>query len=339
MSWFLFLLFLAIAPVSPAWGELPAGSRVTEAPAVMGFSRSDTSFMSQGKKCGAWLYMPEGVSRPPVVVMAHGFGGQRWLRLPAYAERFARQGMAVFVFDYRGFNDSEGEPRNHVNPSKHLQDWESAIAHVRTLDAVDSKKLALWGTSFSGGHVIVMAAKDPGISAVVSQVPFTDGIPTAMSYDFSFVMKSTYHGLWDLFDAAFTDHRHNVRIAGKPGEAFAMMSRPDSWDGVIKLLGIPDPKAFEPHNFCPADIVFTLPLYRPIKYAPMVKCPVLVIAAEKDTLFPPDGPKKAAVLMKNATVISEPMGHFDPYVGELFEKLVKVQTDFLLANLGNKNSR
>jgi dienelactone hydrolase len=292
------------------------------------------AFTSQGLKCGAWLYLPDGVKKPPVVVMAHGFGGQRWMRLPAYAERFARRGMAVFVFDYRSFNDSEGQPRNYINPRRHLEDWKSAIACVRTLDTVDTKCIALWGTSFSGGHVISTAADDREIKAVVAQVPFTDGITTNLSYVSQpvFACKAVYHGLADVFCAAFTRHRHNVQIAGKPGETFGMMSTPDAMPGLLKLLGIPE-EEWSPHNYCPANIVLTLGLYRPIARADKVACPALIIGAEQDSLFPPDGPQKMAGIMQKATYIGVPMGHFDVYVGEAFEKLVTQMTDFLQANL------
>jgi dienelactone hydrolase len=299
----------------------------------MRFIRVDHTFTSRGVKCGAWLYLPEGISNPPVVVMAHGFGGQRWMRLPAYAERFAQQGMAVFCFDYRGFNDSEGQPRNYINPSRHLEDWQSAISYVRTLDVVDSKRLALWGTSFSAGHVIVMASRDPGISAIVAQVPFTDGITTAWSYSLPFQLKAIYHALWDVFDSVFTKHRHNVLIASTPGGAFGMMSTPDALTGMLNLLGSEGSKAFEKDNFCPANIAITLAFYRPITKADKVTCPALVIGAQNDSLFPPDGPAKAAKRMKNATYISLPMGHFEPYVGEPFEKLVVQMADFLKRNL------
>ena len=112
--WFVLLLLFSASFV---WAtEVPVNNNNLSND-LLSFTRIDHTFISEGKKCGAWLYLPAGVSKPPVVVMAHGFGGQRWMRLPAYAERFAQRGMAVFVFDYRGFNDSEGEPRNYINPS------------------------------------------------------------------------------------------------------------------------------------------------------------------------------------------------------------------------------
>ena len=107
--------------------------------------------------------------------MAHGFSGVREQRLDAYAERFAQAGMAVLVFDYRHFGASEGEPRQLLSIARQLEDWRAAVAHARSLEGIDTKRIALWGSSFSGGHVIATAAKDPDVAAVVSQAPYTDG--------------------------------------------------------------------------------------------------------------------------------------------------------------------
>ncbi len=332
---FLMLLFI---PVSYPFAEGAPAKTGKQAITNSQFTKIDKTFTSRGDKLKAWLYLPAGVSKPPVVVMAHGFGGQRWMRLPAYAEHFSRMGLAVFLFDYRGFNDSEGSPRNYINPSRHLEDWDAAIAYVKKLDTVDANRMALWGTSFSGGHVVVEAAKHPEVRAVVSQVPFTDGISTMWHYittDPVFALKGTCHGLADIFSSLFTKNRHTVRIAGRPGEAFAMMCQPDTMSGLMKLVGT-DEKKFEKDNYCPGNIVFTLGLYRPISYAEKVACPTLVIGAETDTLFPPAGPKKMADRMKKATYLSMPMNHFEPYVDEPFEKLVRVMGDFLKANLTMK---
>ncbi len=335
-QYFYIVFLLLLIPFSMCQAEAAPSQINTLPEASSPFTRMEKTFLSKGDNLKAWLYLPACVSKPPIVVMAHGFGGQRWMRLPAYAEHFAKMGMAVFVFDYRGFNDSEGKPRNYVNPTRHLQDWDAAIAYVKTLDVIDAKRMALWGTSFSGGHVIVEAAKHPEIRAVISQVPFTDGMSTTWYYmktDPLFSLKGTYHGLADAFVSLFTEDRHNVRIAGRPGEAFAMMCQPDTMSGLLKLVEV-DEKEFEKDNFCPANIIFTMGFYRPIRYAKEVTCPALIIGAETDTLFPPTGPKKMADKMKNAQYISLPMNHFDPYVGEPFEKIVKVMGDFLKDNLG-----
>jgi len=340
MNRYMIILLLILLPASISWAKGTYFISDKQSVTNSQFTRIDKTFISKGDKLRAWLYLPAGAVKPPVVVMAHGFGGQRWMRLPAYAEHFAGMGMAVFLFDYRGFNDSEGEPRNYINPSRHLEDWDAAIAYVKKLDTVDAKRMALWGTSFSGGHVIVEAAKHPEVRAVVSQVPFTDGMSTMWYYitgDPIFALKGTYHGLADLCASIFTKDRHTVPIAGRPGGTFAMMSKPDTWEGLKKLMG-PGIKDFEKDNYCPGNIVFTLGLYRPIGDAEKVACPALIVGAETDTLFPPTGPKKMADRMKKATYISLPMNHFDPYTGEPFKKIVRSMADFLKAHLNGNRS-
>ena len=79
--------------------------------------------------------------------MAHGLAAERAFGLASFAQRFAQKGMAVFVFDYRNFGDSQGEPRNLVSPKRHLQDWQAAMAHVGRLTEVDRGRIALWGSS------------------------------------------------------------------------------------------------------------------------------------------------------------------------------------------------
>ena len=97
------------------------------------FTRTDVDFVSSGARCAAWLYRPCGVVRPPVVIMAHGFGAERTFGLPAFAERFAAAGLATLLFDYRGFGGSDGQPRNLISPRRHVQDWKAAIRAAHRL--------------------------------------------------------------------------------------------------------------------------------------------------------------------------------------------------------------
>ena len=139
--------------------------------------REDLSFASGGETCAAWLYRPDGAPGPaPCVVMAHGFSGTRGDRLPAYAERFAAAGMAVLLFDYRHFGDSTGEPRQLLDIGRQQADYRAAVAFARTLGGIDATRIALFGTSFSGGHVVAVAAQDPSIAASSPQCPFADGL-------------------------------------------------------------------------------------------------------------------------------------------------------------------
>src|SRR3712207_3531628 len=115
--------------------------------------REDVSFESGGTRCAAWLYRPHGGGPHPAIVMGHGPGGVRHMRLDAYAERFSAAGFVVLLFDYRHWGDSAGEPRQLLDIGRQLDDWRAAFRFARALDGVDVERVALWGTSFAGGHV------------------------------------------------------------------------------------------------------------------------------------------------------------------------------------------
>lgn len=153
-----------------------SGKRVAaaagEAPA-----RVDHWFDSHGTRCAAWFYPAQsGEERPPLVVMGHGLGGTRQMRLDSYARVFADAGIAALVFDYRGFGDSEGTPRQIVDVKQQLADWHAALAYARAELPIDTARIAIWGTSFGGGHAMQIAAEDPALAAAVAQCPFSDGV-------------------------------------------------------------------------------------------------------------------------------------------------------------------
>jgi dienelactone hydrolase len=136
-------------------------------------TRADVSFPSGGQRCGGWPYLPMGVTgRVPCVVMAHGTTGTMNFGLARYAQRFAAAGFAVLVFDYRHFGASDGWPRQLIRVGRQVADWRAAVRFARMLPQVDPDRVALWGTSLGGGHVVTVAADDPSIAAVVAQLPF-----------------------------------------------------------------------------------------------------------------------------------------------------------------------
>jgi len=112
-------------------------------------SRGDIDFPSgrSGERCRAWLYSPEA-AQAPLVLMAHGLGAVKEMRLDAFAERFADAGLAALVFDYRHFGDSTGEPRQLIDIGKQHDDWRAAVAFARGLgDAACVKHFPGLGTA------------------------------------------------------------------------------------------------------------------------------------------------------------------------------------------------
>ncbi len=303
--------------------DLPVNVRYT-----MDFSRKDIDFFSRGTRCGAWLYTPSGVKKPPVVVMAHGFAAEKTFGLAAFAEKFVGRGMAVFVFDYRNFGGSEGYPRNLVDYRRHIADWRAAIEYVRGSAGLDHGRMALWGSSFSGGHVIMAAARDPKIRAVVAQVPFVDGLASAGTLGVGFVIRATAAGIRDLGRILTFRQPYTVPVVGTPGE-FAVMNTAEAMPGFLGLL----PKDTTWKNECPARILLTVTMYRPIRHAKRVSCPILLVAAKKDSLIPVAAVKKAAARAPKGELTELDIGHFEIYTGKPFEEAVKQEADFLQRHL------
>jgi fermentation-respiration switch protein FrsA (DUF1100 family) len=290
--------------------------------------RRDVTFESGGERIAAWLFTPDSPAPHPIVVLAHGFGGVRTARLDAFARRFAGAGMAALVFDYRHFGDSGGEPRQLLDIGRQLDDWRSAVAFARSLAGVDPQRVALWGTSFSGGHVIEIAAEDHRIAAAVSQGPFVDGLPALAAAGPRDMLRLTVAGLRDELARLRGRPPYRIPVVGPPG-TLAVMNSPDAEPGYRALFSAGD----EFRNEVAARIGLRVGMYRPIRHAPRVACPWLVVVCDRDAVTPPRPALKAAARAPRGEVRRHDVEHFDIYVGETFERVVAEEVEFLERHL------
>ena len=290
--------------------------------------RQDFTFQSGETTCAAWLYHPTTEEPTPCVVMAHGLSAVRDQRLDAYAERFAQAGMTVLLFDYRHFGDSGGEPRQLLSIHRQLQDWTAAITAARDIPSVDADRLALFGSSFSGGHVQVIAARDPAIAAVISQVPFCDGVPQVISLRPVKIMQFTGAGLKDLARAALGQAPYYLPVAGEPG-TLAFLAEAEALPGFAKITPSDSPWRNE---IC-ARFGLTVGLYRPGRKAAQIRCPILYCIAEQDPVTPARFAHEAAARASQAEVKQYPCRHFDVYTEPFWEQCVTDQVDFLHRHL------
>lgn len=286
------------------------------------------NFLSKGVRCDGDLFLPENATNPPIVIMAHGMAGQKDFRLPAFAERFVQKNIAVFLFDYRTFGKSDGMPRQIVDPFRHVEDWQAAIAHVRTLPEIDVTRVALWGTSFSGGHVITCAAADSGISAIVSQVPFVSGFSSTRLKGCTDIILSTIYGIYDLIRASFSLPPHYSPVIANPG-TFAAMNTAESYSGYMSIAT----EGLNWENKMASRAFMKISMYSPISKAKKVKAPSLVMAGRYDSLIPLDAVKKLAEKIPAGELIVVDCNHFEPYTGEFFEQFVCEQSKFLEKHL------
>lgn len=295
------------------------------------YVRSDVTFSSGGTECAAWLYRPDGVVNPPIVVLAHGFAAFRELRLDAYAARFAQAGYAAFVFDYRHWGASEGTPRRILDIGKQQADWEAAIAYVRRLDGIDTRRVVAWGSSFGGGHVMNLAAQDNDLAAAIVQVPHVSGPASAFSQSPVLVARLILGGVRDQVRAWTGRAPYRIAAVGRPGNV-AMMTSPGAYEQVERLGDMREELLAE--NDVAARIALRVPFYSPGRRASDISAPVLVQLAANDDVTPIDTAQAVARRIRNGEVHTYDCSHFDPYLDPYFDTIVGDQIDFLHRHVG-----
>jgi len=305
--------------------------------------RTDVEFNAEGTILRGWLYLPDGAGdRVPGVVMAHGLSAVKEMYLDAFAEVFATAGLAALVFDNRNFGASDGQPRQEIDPWAQVRDYRHAITWLRQVPEVDPDRIGVWGSSYSGGHVIVLAAIDRRIKAAVGQLPLISGFRNVQAL----VRSDFMPGLRAALDAD-----REARFAGKePGMIPAVaadplgpcvMPTPDSWEWFSKTG---ETRAPSWRNEVTLRSVEMLMEYEPGTYIERVApTPLCLVVAAGDVLTPTELALSAyerALEPKRLVIL--PGGHFDGYLTEplgehvnrpSFEQASTAARDFLLEHL------
>jgi len=250
------------------------------------------------------------------------------MRLDAFAERFAQAGFAVLAFTYRHFGDSGGSPRQLLSIKRQLVDWDAAIAHVKARGDVDGSRIAVWGSSFGGGHAITVAARHPELRAAVAQCPFTDGLASAVALGPVASLKLGPVLARDLVARVRGTDPAIIPLAAAPG-CPALMNAPDALPGYQAL--VPPGTTFR--NEVAARVVPTIAGYRPGRAAKRITIPILFCVSNTDSVTPPAQTLRYARTAPRGEIKTYDAGHFDFYLGEPFEALVRDQTEFLTRQL------
>ena len=296
-------------------------------------THTDVQFPSHGTTCRGWLYRPAreaGAPPPPIIVMGHGLGAIKEMRLDAFAERFVAAGYACLAFDYRHFGASDGEPRQLLSIHRQLEDWAAAIAYARQLPDVDASRVVLWGSSFGGGHAIVAGARDGQVAAVIAQCPFTSGIASVLAMEPLVAAKVTARAIADVAAAALRRDPVMVTLAGEPGST-ALMTAPDVVPGYLPL--VPPGAPFV--NQVPARIGLTIPTHSPARRLRTTTVPTLVCVCDHDSVAPAGPTLRAAGRNPQVTASRYDEGHFSIYVDDAFEQVVTDQIAYLTRTVGN----
>jgi fermentation-respiration switch protein FrsA (DUF1100 family) len=258
--------------------------------------------------------------------MAHGIGGTRDSGLLPYAEAMAEAGLDVLLFDYRCFGDSTGEPRQLAWPARHREDYGAAVEFARGLDGVDPDRIVLWGTSWSGGHVIYVAAEDPRIAVVVSLSPDLDGLRTlrhlARDSSVGEQLRATRGGLQDVVRMVRGQEPVLIPTVGSPGE-LAVLNTEESEPGMRAIAG----RTWR--NEVTARCLVAEWANRAVTRMDELRCPILIQIADRDSIIPAAATRAAAWRAKGRVEVREyPCAHFDIYL-EWRERAISDQLHFL----------
>jgi pimeloyl-ACP methyl ester carboxylesterase len=259
-----------------------------------------------------------------VVVLAPGFAAEKAWRLPAVAREFAARGVAALVFDYRGFGASDGTPRHVVDPERQVDDWRAAVVHAREHEDTGDR-VGVWGTGFSAGHALTVAADEP-VEALSLSVPFLDGRAQARhrgrQAGVGWLVRASLAVARDYVRTATFRGPNYVPVAGDPDE-FAVLNAPGTRAGSEATR---DCEAWP--DECAARAFAKVPFYRPLADVEGVGCPTLVVQAADDGVVPAGPTDRLVDRLDDVERVRYDVGHFDPYV-DAFDRVVEREASFL----------
>ncbi|GAB5469453.1 MAG: alpha/beta hydrolase [Rhodospirillales bacterium] len=281
--------------------------------------RRDIEFKTEdGITLRGWFYPADGGGTAATVVMAHGFSATKEMHLDDFAAHFAGDGLNVLVYDNRNLGDSDSPLRGEIDPWQQIRDYRDAITFACTLEGVEPGRIGIWGSSYSGAHVLVVGAIDRRVGCVVSQVPLIDGLENARRL----IRSDHWAGL-----RAGLDADREARWRGEPAGMIPVIAE----DGVSPcVLPTADSAAFFSaiikaretrwENAVTLRSVEYFTEYNPGAYiAALTPTPLMMVVARDDHLTPADLSLQAyerALQPKKLLLL--PGGHFDAYVDEAF---------------------
>ena len=301
-----------------------------------GVTSKEVTYYSDGVACYGKIFFPKGFSstgKTPGVVLGQGWAGTHF-SIEKYGARFAERGLVAMAIDYRGWGSSDSfisqsqpsvtrgdlEPvrddrrfaatkadvvlkRTRLIPMKQVEDYRSALSYLQGEPGVDPDRIGIWGSSFAGGNVIVVAALDSRVKAIVGQVPAISG-------------KSAPTGPVPLRGRLLEDAIKRARTG----------------------QGAEYETGFSVRRMVDVETQQTVAEYRPFHYLKSVgDRPVLLIPAEKDELINnKDNAYAALDMLTGPKKLIEVPGitHFEMYIGQAFEISSNAAANWFREHLG-----
>ena len=282
-----------------------------------------------------WLFVPDMPGPRPAITMAHGYAGIREHGLDGFARVFADAGFVVLVHDHRGFGASDGQPRFDVDPWRQIADWRFAISFLESRPAVDADRIGLWGTSYAGGHALVLGATDRRIKAVVAQVPTISGYEQSL--------RRVAPDQVAALEASFVvDDRR--QFAGEPPATQLIVSADPATPAAyhsqeaVAFYNQPVPEGVAWENKVTVRSTRAARMYEPGQWVSRVSpTPLLMIVGLTDTITLTDtGLAAYERALAPKKLVTIPGGHFDAYLSD-FQTTSGAARDWFVEHLAGKD--
>jgi fermentation-respiration switch protein FrsA (DUF1100 family) len=281
---------------------------------------------ASGADIEAWVYLPAGEGPHPAVVMAHGIGAIKAGGLEPFAERFRREGFAAIAFDYRQWGGSGGEPREELPVPREREDYSIVIGWAAARPEIDPQHIFAWGTSFAGMHIVELAVSDHRLAGALAQSPLVDGFAAARLASPLRGLRLLSLAVFDRAGAIFGLQPRYLPGAGAPGD-LAIGATEDARFGERLMT----PKDGSPwNNRVAARSLLSFSWRRPVRRARKVRCPLMLVVPEQDTMAPVAAAVRVAEKAPQGELYRSRGGHYDVYEGgEDFENVVRAEIEFL----------
>lgn len=274
-------------------------------------TRNKVRFPSGDTTCAAWHY--PGTSGA-CVVMAGGTGVTKEPGTDLFAAAFQAAGFSVVAFDFRRLGESGGRPRQVVRVGDQVGDYGAAIAYARSLPEVDPRRVAIWGFSLAGGHVLRVAARHPELAAAIAQTPLADGpsiTPNAMRHmSPGAALRLQLLALADVAGRRVGRPPRLIPLAGPRGSVASLTTPDGARGGAVLNAGDRYP---DWEQTVAAGSALRLGFYRPARTAARIACPLLVVVCDDDQSVLTAPPEKAARQAPLGEVAHVPGDHYAPF--------------------------
>jgi dienelactone hydrolase len=279
-----------------------------------------------GDEIEAWVYRPEREGAHPAVVMAHGLAAVKAGGLAPFAERFCKEGFTAVAFDYRHWGGSSGQPRDVTSVPRQRRDYLTVIDWAVADPGIDESQIFVWGTSFCGLHSVELAATDGRLRGAIAQNPLVDGFAGMTMVRPTRALRLLAVGALDRLGALIGRPPRYIAAGVAPGEFGAVANAAAS--AGVEIIRPKD--GTEWHNRVAARSLLGVAARRPVRKAAKIRCPILLVVAEHDTIAPVGPALRLAERAPRAELFLSRGGHYGVYEGgEDHERVLDVEVEFL----------